>query len=110
MGKKLGLDPEALFNVLSTSTGSCWSVNSYFPMAGIGPQSPADNGFEPGFPAKMMVKDMSLTQETAKSVGQATPLGAHTLALYRRFSEDGGAEIDFSGIVTYLENMDRPDQ
>lgn len=105
MGDKLGLDPQALFDVLSTSTGSCWAVNSYYPVADIGPASPADKGFTPGFPAKMMVKDLTLTQNTAALAEQVTPLGAKALDLYRDFVSQGGSETDFSGIITYLSSL-----
>lgn len=105
IGDKLGLDPQALYDVLSTSTGSCWAVNSYYPVAGIGPASPADRDFTPGFPAKMMVKDLTLTQNTAALAEQVTPLGAKALDLYRDFVSQGGSETDFSGIITYLSSL-----
>lgn len=107
LGKRLGLNADTLFTILSTSTGSCWSVNSYCPVAGVGPTSPADNNYQPGFSAQMMLKDMNLTQSAAQSVALATPLGAHALALYKDYVEDGGGPEDFSGIIRYLEKMDR---
>ena len=107
LGKKLGLDPQTLYNVLSTSTGSCWSVNSYCPVPGVGPSSPSDNEYKPGFAVKMMVKDMNLTQAAAESVSQATPLGAHALALYEDYANAGGDAEDFSGIIRYLDKLNR---
>ncbi|MGI9350123.1 MAG: 3-hydroxyisobutyrate dehydrogenase [Rhizobiaceae bacterium] len=107
LGKKLGLDAQALFDVMSTSSGSCWSINTYCPVPGVGPQSPADNEFKPGFASSLMVKDTTLAQEAAESVSQATPLGAHALELYRQFSEDGGADMDFSAIINWLDEKQR---
>lgn len=107
LGRKLGLDAQTLFNVLSTSTGSCWSVNSYCPVPGVGPTSPSDNDYKPGFAVQMMVKDMNLTQAAAESVSQATPLGAHALALYQDYANAGGNADDFSGIIRYLDTLDR---
>jgi len=107
LGRKLGLDAHTLFNVLSTSTGSCWSVNSYCPVPGVGPSSPSDNDYKPGFAVQMMVKDMNLTQAAAESVSQATPLGAHALALYENYANAGGNEEDFSGIIRYLNTLNR---
>ena len=109
LGRKLGLDEQTLFNVLSTSTGSCWSVNSYCPVPGVGPTSPSDNDYKPGFSVQMMVKDMNLTQAAAESVSQATPLGAHALALYEDYANKGGNPEDFSGIIRYLDSLDRDD-
>lgn len=107
LGRKLGLDAQTLFNVLSTSTGSCWSVNSYCPVPGVGPTSPSDNDYKPGFAVQMMVKDMNLTQAAAESVSQATPLGAHALALYQDYANAGGNADDFSGIIRYLDTLNR---
>lgn len=105
LGKKLGLAPETLFEVLSTSSGACWSLNQYTPLPHVGAASPADNNFTPGFPAKMMVKDMTLVQQAAEIADQITPLGQHTLELYKQFTNAGGADTDFSGIIRFLENL-----
>ncbi len=40
LAERLGLSRERLFDVISTSSGSCWSVNTYCPVPGVGPQSP----------------------------------------------------------------------
>lgn len=107
LADKLGLSAKILFDVLSTSTGSCWSVNNYCPVTGIGPQSPSDRQFEPGFSTEMMLKDMKLTQSAAKDANVATPLGEHSLELYQRYRDDGGSAEDFSGIIRFLQTLDR---
>ncbi len=107
LGRKLGLNMDTLFEVLSTSTGSCWSVNNYCPLPDVGPSSPADNNYQPGFAVNMMVKDLNLTQRAAESVDQATPLGAHALALYEAYANAGGTAEDFSGIIRYLNTIER---
>ncbi|MEO0327808.1 MAG: 3-hydroxyisobutyrate dehydrogenase [Pseudomonadota bacterium] len=109
LGKKLGLDPQALFDVMSTSSGSCWSINAYCPVPGVGPQSPADNEYKPGFAASLMIKDITLAQQAAEAAGQATPLGRHARELYKEFAEHSGKDLDFSGIITWLENKGRAD-
>lgn len=107
LGQKLGLDPQKLFDVVSTSSGQSWSVNSYCPVAGVGPASPADNDFKPGFAAELMVKDTSLSQAAAEDADVATPLGSHAADLYRQFVEAGGKGKDFSGIIEMLEKKAR---
>jgi len=107
LGQKLGIDPKKLFDVVSTSSGHCWSVNSYCPIPGVGPTSPADNDFKPGFAAELMVKDTMLSQEAAEDVGAATPLGSHAADLYRQFVEAGGRGKDFSAIIEMLEKKAR---
>lgn len=106
LGKKLGLEPQALFDVMSTSSGSCWSINAYCPVPGVGPQSPADNDYKPGFASSLMIKDTTLAQQAAESAGQATPMGQHALELYKEFINAKG-DMDFSGIITWLEEMKR---
>jgi 3-hydroxyisobutyrate dehydrogenase len=107
LAQRLGLSQSALFDVISTSSGSCWSVNTYCPVPGIGPKSPADNGYRPGFAAALMLKDLGLAQAAAAAAGMATPMGAHATELYGKFVDAGHAGTDFSGIIGYLETLKR---
>ena len=107
LAEKLGLSKEAAFEVMSTSSGSCWSVNTYCPVPGVGPTTPADNNYEPGFSADLMLKDASLAQQAADSVGQATPIGQYAAMLYQHYVANGGEGKDFSGIIEYLKNAQR---
>ena len=102
LASKLGLDAKALYDVASAASGQCWSLTSYCPVPGVGPQSPADNDYKPGFAAALMLKDLALAQQAAAETGAATPLGAHAEQLYRRFSETGGSTQDFSAIIRHL--------
>ncbi len=100
LGDKLGLDRQKLFDVLSTSSGSSWTVNSYFPAKGVGPKSPADNDYKPGFAAELMIKDLGLSQQAAEAAVADTPMGALALSLYRVFVEDeDGRGRDFSAML-----------
>ncbi|WP_173861864.1 3-hydroxyisobutyrate dehydrogenase [Notoacmeibacter marinus] len=107
LAEKLGLSAQSAFDVISTSSGFCWSVNNYCPVPGVGPQSPADNDYKPGFAAELMAKDLGLSQQAAENAGQATPMGRHALDLYRRFIEEGGEGKDFSGIIEHLKAAGR---
>ena len=109
LGEKLGLSPERLFEVISTSSGSCWSVNTYCPVPGVGPSSPADDGYAPGFAAELMLKDLCLSQRAAEQVGAATPMAARAEALYARFVEHGGRGQDFSAMLPALSAAARGD-
>ena len=102
LADKLGLDRQKMFDVVSTSSGSSWSMNAYCPAPGIGPQSPADNDYKPGFAAELMLKDLNLSQEAAQSVGAETMMGGLAQQLYQRFVESGGAGRDFSAMLPYL--------
>lgn len=103
LADKLGLDRQAMFDVVSTSSGYSWSMNAYCPAPGIGPQSPADNDYKPGFAADLMLKDLRLSQEAAKGADADTPMGARATNLYQTFVEDeDGAGKDFSAMLPRL--------
>ncbi|MCB5200279.1 3-hydroxyisobutyrate dehydrogenase [Loktanella sp. TSTF-M6] len=100
LADKLGLDRQAMFDVVSTSSGSSWSMNAYCPAPGVGPTSPADNDYRPGFAADLMLKDLRLSQQAAVGADADTPLGQVATDLYRRFVEDeDGAGRDFSAML-----------
>ena len=102
LAEKLGLSHQALFDVASTSSGQCWSINTYCPVPGPVPTSPANNDYKPGFVAALMLKDLKLAQEAAQSAGAATPLGASAMQLYSLYNAAGEAGTDFSGIINFL--------
>lgn len=100
LADKLGLDRQKMFDVVSTSSGSSWSMNAYCPAPGVGPASPADNGYNPGFAADLMLKDLRLSQQAAEGADADTPMGALAAELYRRFvEEEDGRGMDFSAML-----------
>lgn len=108
LADKLGLDRQAMFDVVSTSSGSSWSINTYCPAPGIGPTSPADNDYKPGFSADLMLKDLRLSQQAAQDVNADTPLGRKARDLYAQFVEgEDGAGRDFSAMLPRFEKRDR---
>jgi 3-hydroxyisobutyrate dehydrogenase len=108
LADKLGLERQAMFDVVSTSSGASWSINAYCPAPGVGPQSPADNGYKPGFAAELMLKDLRLSQDAATTADAATPLGALAEAIYAQFVEnEDGRGKDFSAMLPRLAAMGR---
>lgn len=108
LADKLGLDRQKMFDVVSTSSGYSWSMNGYCPAPGIGPTSPADNDYTPGFAAELMLKDLGLSQQAAEAADADTPMGALALALYKQFVEDeGGLGKDFSAMLPRFEKRGR---
>lgn len=102
LGEKLGLSHQALFDVASTSSGQCWSLTTYCPVPGPVPTSPANNGYQPGFAAALMLKDLKLSQEAAGAAGATTEMGARAAALYEEFNKQGHGNDDFSGLINFL--------
>jgi len=108
LADKLGLDRAKMFDVVSTSSGYSWSMNAYCPAPGVGPQSPADNGYKPGFAAELMLKDLRLSQQAAESGDADTPMGQLATALYARFvEEEDGKGMDFSAMLPRFEKRGR---
>ncbi|QFQ88615.1 3-hydroxyisobutyrate dehydrogenase [Paracoccus kondratievae] len=110
LADKLGLDRQKMFDVVSTSSGYSWSMNAYCPAPGVGPTSPADNGYKPGFAAELMLKDLRLSQQAAESADADTPMGELAAALYARFvDEEDGKGRDFSAMLPRFEARHRHD-
>jgi 3-hydroxyisobutyrate dehydrogenase len=105
LAEKLGLSHQALFDVASTSSGQCWSLTSYCPVPGPVPTSPANNDYKPGFASALMVKDLTLAQDAAKTAGAATPLGKHAQEIYQAFDAAGHGGVDFSGIIQHVRHL-----
>jgi 3-hydroxyisobutyrate dehydrogenase len=105
LAEKLGLEPQKLFEVASRSSGQCWSLTSYCPVPDLVPGSPANRDYQPGFTAAMMLKDLKLAQDAARSTGAVSPLGAGASAMYQRFVDEGGGAVDFSGIIRFLREV-----
>jgi len=101
MAQKLGLDPQTFFDISSVSSGQCWSMTSYCPVPGVGPQSPSDNDYQGGFATALMLKDLKLAMEAAETSGSSTPLGKHAQEIYEAFSAENGG-LDFSAIFKTL--------
>lgn len=102
LGEKLGLDPQKLFDIASTSSGQCWSLNTYCPVPGPVPNAPSNRGYAGGFATVLMLKDLKLAQAAAQSAGAPTPLGAEAAQLYSLFAAKGHGGLDFSGIIRML--------
>lgn len=98
----LELNRQALFDVVSASSGQSWSMTTYCPAPGVGPQTPADNNYQPGFAADLMLKDLTLSQQAAEDTGVATAMGEHARALYHAFVENGGTGRDFSAMLEQI--------
>jgi 3-hydroxyisobutyrate dehydrogenase len=99
---KLGLDPQNFFDIASQASGQNWSLTSYCPVPGPVPAAPSNRDYKPGFAAPMMLKDLNLAMQTSKTAGVNTPMGEKAQTIYDAFVEQGGEEMDFSGVIKWL--------
>jgi 3-hydroxyisobutyrate dehydrogenase len=102
MAEKLGLDLQKFYDISSKSSGQNWSMTSYCPVPGVGPTSPADNGYAGGFATALMLKDLRLAMDAAHSVDAHVPMGRRAAELYEAFAEAGNGTVDFSAIIKSL--------
>jgi 3-hydroxyisobutyrate dehydrogenase len=99
LGSALGIDPKVLAGIINTSSGRCWSSDTYNPYPGVMENVPAARGYTGGFGADLMLKDLGLAVDAAKLSKQPAILGAVAQQLYQMFSAQGAGGQDFSAII-----------
>ncbi|CAJ96532.1 3-hydroxyisobutyrate dehydrogenase [Cupriavidus necator] len=104
LGSKLGMDYQTMYDIITQSTGQCWTLSHNCPVPGPVPSSPASRDYVPGFAADLMLKDLSLVASAASEVGAATPFGARAIQLYRQLSESGLGARDWTVVARLIEN------
>jgi len=104
LAEKLGLDLQTFYDISSKASGQSWSMTSYCPVPGVGPETPADRNYEGGFAAALMLKDLRLAMDAAKEAGAYTPMGGEAEELYQRFVDRGGGTKDFSAIIKMIDD------
>ena len=103
LGIALGIDHKVLSSIVNTSSGRCWSSDTYNPVPGIMPNVPASREYQGGFATRLMLKDLGLATDAAKRAGQTVPLGSAAQQLYQLANNQGLAELDFSSIFTLYQ-------
>ena len=101
LGSNLGLDANKLFQILSTSSASCWSINNYCPIENVGPKSPADNNYQPGFSANLMLKDLTIALEAIKNTKTSAPFGRKAKENFEAMINNEKGDLDFSAIINF---------
>lgn len=102
LAEKLGLEAQKLYDISSTATARCWSLNDYCPAPGPVPTSPANRDYQPGFAAALMLKDLRIAMQAAQAAGAHTPMGAQATQIYALMDLAGQADRDFSGVIKLL--------
>ena len=110
LAQKLGLDLQTFFDISSKASGQSWSMTTYCPVPGVGPDTPADHDYEGGFAAALMLKDLKLAMDAAKAVDAYTPMGGEAEELFQRFVDRGGGNKDFSGIIKMIDDSWEPQE
>ena len=102
LSKKLGISPEKFFDICSKSTGSSWAMINHLPIKGIVKSSAANNRFKPGYAAKLILKDLKISQNMAKAANVNTEVAKKALFLYKKFCKNNQGNLDYSAIIKKL--------
>jgi len=104
LGERLGLEHQALFDVVSQASGQCWSITTNCPVPGPVPTSPANRDYQPGFAGSLMAKDLGLALEAIEQTGTDARMGLLARQIYAAYAAGDGAHRDFSGIITDIRD------
>ncbi|MGF6964995.1 3-hydroxyisobutyrate dehydrogenase [Paraburkholderia sp. WC7.3g] len=107
LGEALGIDTKVLGGIINTSTGRCWSSDTYNPMPGVIDTAPSSRGYSGGFGTDLMLKDLGLATDAARSVRQPVYLGALAQQLYQTMSTNGAGRLDFSAVIKLYRSRER---
>jgi 3-hydroxyisobutyrate dehydrogenase len=99
LGESLGIDPQVLAGIMNTSTGRSWSSDTYNPYPGIVETAPSTRGYTGGFGTDLMLKDLGLAADAARSAKQPAFMGALAEQLYQAMSSRGLGGLDFSAVI-----------
>lgn len=102
----LGLDADKFFTLCQGAAAQSWILENRCPVPGPAASAPASNGYQPGFAARLMAKDLRLGQMAAAACGQETPFGAEAARRFTEFAKAGGADLDFSAIYRTIRKPD----
>jgi len=110
LAARAGADPAKLHEVLLHATGDCVAVRTRFPFPGVVPDSPASNGWKPGFMTDLMAKDLDLALGYGAAAGVPMSVTATARQSLTAASTAGYGREDFSAVakvVASLAGLDR---
>jgi len=105
IGLRAGADPKVLYDVISKSSGRCWSHDTNHPYPGIVPTAPANDNYAPGFMVDLMRKDLGPAISAAQGVKAPAILAAVAEQLYGSASNMGYGRRDMSAVVKAIEAL-----
>ena len=98
-GKRAGLDPDKMIDVLNLSTGGSWVGRTHFQ------QRIFNRAFDDPFKLGLMVKDIGIALRVAEETGLEMPLSELTARLWREIEEMEGTGSSVSRLVSGMEKI-----
>ncbi len=101
LGINNGLDPKVLSDIMLKSSGCNWSLEKYNPVPGVMDKVPASNDYQGGFMTNLMLKDLGLAIDAARTSSSAVPMGGLAQSLYTQLKHRDSREgvSDFSKVL-----------
>jgi len=106
LGERMGLDAKLLASIINTSSGRCWSSDTYNPVPGVIEGIPPSKNYAGGFGSSLMAKDLGLAQNASTSVQAPTPLGSMAHQVYRLLAQNPKySHLDFGVVYQFLKDQ-----
>ena len=105
LSKKFGIDKKKFFDICSNSTGSSWAMLNPLPIKGLVKNSAANDDFKKGYAAKLINKDLRISQSLAADSKTKTFLGRKAKNIYDDFCRSDNKYLDYSAIINYIEKL-----
>ncbi|GCL65412.1 NAD(P)-dependent oxidoreductase [Pseudaquabacterium pictum] len=99
IGKRYGLDPAAMVDVLNESTGQSWITQNHIR------QRILSRSFDDPFKLALMRKDVGIANTLARETGTAAPLAGLGQQLWQAAEHAAGPEASVSELVRWVEQL-----
>ncbi len=102
---KEGLDLGVVYEVLTHSTGDCVAIRTRIPFEGARPDTPASNGWKPGFMTELMAKDVGLVLRQCARAGVPAATAAAAFPVLEAAIDAGYGREDFSAMGKVVRTL-----
>ncbi len=96
--RKAGVDPQKVVDAIKAGAAQCWTLDIKPPRLFAGNRNP-------GFKARMQLKDMKIVMETAREYNMPLPSATENTRLFEQMIEWGMGELDNSAVVGVIERL-----
>lgn len=103
LAQRLGVSGRTFYELATLSTSDSWALRNSYPIPGVAEAAAVNNGFQAGFAASLMAKDVGLGVDAATSVGLTVPLAELALSQFRRLVDEGLGDYDCSILVQLVD-------
>jgi len=96
--KKVGVDPRKVVDAIKGGAAQCWTLD-------VKPPRLFDGNRNPGFKARMQLKDLKIILETAKEYGVPVSSTIENTELFQQMIDLGMGELDNAAVVGVIEKL-----